>query len=232
MHGLLEPIDDPVSYVRRYAVQIMLTRVPKNTPSTSTLKELDRLLHPRVPSLVRAPLHIELLSLSRTEESIEEQEIRESLHLNVVLPSNVETTGAENPPSISASTPAPLSHHHPDPDTSPDVVEPEMPAPVPLQQPPLYPQASAPPDLRPAPVPSHVSSVSSPAQILSTGRLYSNDTLCPPQADRVAPSSMIGVVTASEGSHLGTVLGASNAVQEEDTDDEEMPSIDMGSDSD
>ena len=66
------------------------------------------------------------------------------------------------------------------------------------------------------------------------GRLYSNDTLCPPQADGVTPSSMSRVVTASEGSHLGTVLGATIAVQEDDDDDEdeEMPSIDMGSDSD
>jgi pre-rRNA-processing protein RIX1 len=199
----------------------------KDTPSTSTLKELDRLLHPRVPSLVRAPLHFELLSLSRTEESVEEQEIRESLRLSVVLPSS-ETTGAETPPSISTSMPALLSHH-PNPNTLSDVDEPEMPTP----QPPLYPQASTPPDLRPALVPSHVSSVSSPAQIPSMGRLYSNDTLCPPEADGVTPSSMSGVVTASEGSHLGTVLGATNAVQEDDDDeDEEMPSIDMGSDSD
>jgi hypothetical protein len=44
---------------------------------------------------------------------------------------------------------------------------------------------------------------------------------------------MSGVVTAAEGSHLGTMLEITNAVQEEDdNDDEEMPSIDMGSDSD
>jgi len=203
----------------------------KDTPSTSTLKELDRLLHPRVPSLVRAPLHIELLSLSRTEESVEEQEIRESLHLSVVLPSG-ETSGAENPSSIPISAPAPPPHH-PDPGTFSDADEPNTPAPAPLQLSPLYPQASAPPNIRPVPIPSHVSSVSSPAQIPSTGRLYLDDTLCPPQADGVIPSLMSGVVTATEGSHLGTVLEATNAVQEDDDDDdEEMPSIDMGSDSD
>jgi hypothetical protein len=48
---------------------------------------------------------------------------------------------------------------------------------------------------------------------------------------------MSGVVTEVEGSHLGTILEVTNAVQEEegeewDDDDEEMPSIDMGSDSD
>ena len=46
---------------------------------------------------------------------------------------------------------------------------------------------------------------------------------------------MSGVVTATEGSHLGTALEATNAVQgdddDDDDDDEEMPSIDMASDS-
>jgi hypothetical protein len=44
---------------------------------------------------------------------------------------------------------------------------------------------------------------------------------------------MTGVVTAVEGSHLGAIPEVTNAVQgEEEDDDEEMPSIDMGSDSD
>jgi hypothetical protein len=229
MYGLLEPIDNPVSYVQTLGSKLCSPIFLKDTPSTSTLKELDRLLHPRVPPLVRAPPHIELLSLSRTEESAEEQEIRESLHLSVALPSG-ETTGKEISSSIPASAPAPLPLH-PNPDTLFNVDEPKTSAPAPLQQSPLYPQASEPPDPRPAPVPSHGLNVSSPAQIPSTGRLYSNDTLCLPQAD-VSPPLMSGVVTATEGSHLGTTLKATNVVQEDDDDDEEMPSIDMASDSD
>ena len=199
----------------------------KDTPSTSTLKELDRLLHPRVPPLVRAPPHIELLS--RIEESAEEQEIRESFRLSVVFPSS-ETTGAENRSSIPASAPAPLPLHS-NPDTSSNVDEPKTPALAPLQQSPLHPQVSVPPDPKPTPVPSHIFNVSSPAQIPSTGRLYSNDTLCLRQAEEVPPQLMSGVVTATEESHLGTALEATNAVQEDDDDDEEMPSIDMASDS-
>ena len=44
---------------------------------------------------------------------------------------------------------------------------------------------------------------------------------------------MSGVVTTAEGSHLGTILEVTKVQEEDDgDDDEEMPSIDMGSDSD
>jgi hypothetical protein len=76
--------------------------------------------------------------------------------------------------------------------------------------------------------------VSPAAQIPTTGRLNSNDTLYLTQADEISSASMSGVVTTAEGSHLGTILEVTNAVQEEEEedDDEEMPSIDVGSDSD
>jgi hypothetical protein len=232
MYGLLEPTDNPVSYVQIYGgTNYTHTCFLKDIPSTATLRELDRLIHPRVPSLVRASPHIELLSLSRTEESVEEQEIRESLHLNVVLPTG-ETRGAINPSSITITTPCPQTVH-PIIETLSNVDEPKTPAPVPLQQAPLRPQAPASFDLEGAHGPSHMLNVSPAAQIPSIGRLNSNDTLYLTQADEISSASMGGVVTAIEGPHLGTTLEATNVVQEEeDNDDEEMPSIDMGSDSD
>jgi hypothetical protein len=211
MYGLLEPIDNP------------------DTPSTSTLRELDRLLHPRVPSLVRASPHVELLSLSHTEESVEEQEIRESLHLSVVLPSG-ETGGAINPSSITTIAPCPRTVH-PNIETLSNVDEPKMPAPAPLQQAPLPPPVPAPSDLGTAHRHPHMLNVSPAAQVPSTGRLNSNDTLNLRQANEISSASTSGFVTPAEGSHLGTILEVTNAVQEDD-DDEEMPSIDMGSDSD
>lgn len=231
MYGLLEPIDDPVRYVQIYGVQNYTHPCfLKGIPSTSTLRELDRLLHPRIPSLVRASSHVELLSLSRTEESVEEQEIRESLHLSVVLPSG-EAEGAINPPSITITTPCPRSVH-PNIEKPSNVDEPKTPTPAPLQQEPL--QAHAPFDLGGAHGPSHMLNVSPAAQIPSTGRLNSNDTLYSTQPDEISSASMSGVFTAPEGSHLGTTLEVTNVVQEDDDDDDDegMPSIDMGSDSD
>jgi len=204
----------------------------KDTPSTSTLRELDRLLHPRVPSLVRVSPHVELLSLSHTEESVEEQEIRESLHLSVVVPSG-ETRGAINPLSITTTAPCPRTVH-PNTETLSNVDEPKTPIPAPLQQALLHPQAPASSDLGTAHGPPHMLNVSPAVHIPSTG-LNSNDTLYLTQADEISSASMSGVVTPAEGSHLGTILEVTNPVQEEeddDDDDEEIPSIDMGSDSD
>src|SRR6266478_5367767 len=189
------------------------TCFPKDTPSTSTLRQLDGLLHPRVPSLARAP-HVESLFLSRTEECVEEQKIRESLHLSVVLPSG-ETRGAVNPPSITTTAPAASSVHQ-NLESLTNIDEPKTPAPAPLQQ---APTSS---DIGPARMPSHMLSVSPTAQISGTGRVNSNDALCLTQANEVLSPSMSGVVTATEGSHLGTMLEVTNAVQDDD-DDDEMP---------
>jgi hypothetical protein len=73
--------------------------------------------------------------------------------------------------------------------------------------------------------------VSPAAQTPNTSRLNSNDTLNLTQADEISSASMSGVVTTADGSHSGTILEVTDAAQQED-DDEDMPTIDMGSDSD
>ena len=180
---------------------------------------------------MRASSHVELLSLSRTEESVEEQEIRESLHLSVVLPSG-ETKGAIGP-SSAITAPCPRTVH-PDIETLSNVDESRTPAPTPLQQAPLRPQVPGSFDLGDAhrDGPPHMLNVSPAAQNPSTGHLNSNDTLHLTQTEEIPSGSMSGIVAAVEGSHLGTIQEVTNVLQEEEDDDEEMPSIDMGSDSD
>jgi hypothetical protein len=232
MHELLEPIDNPVSSYVRHGKQITLTTPLKGAPSTSTLRDLDRLLHPRVPPLVRPSSHVELLSLSRAEESVEEQKIREGLHVDVIPSSStIETTCAEN----QQSTPAPASSFplFRTSDTLPNVNEPKVPEPAPLQMSSPHPQGAASPNLEPAYTPSHGHDTASPARFPGHGYSDSNDTSHPLQAREAPPSLMSGVVTASEESRLGAVPGVVNVVDDDDEDDdEEMPSIDMGSDSD
>jgi len=214
----------------------MLTIVLKGTTSTSTLRDLDRLLHPRVPPLVQAPSHMGLLTLSRTEESVEEQEIRESLHMDAVPPSGAtETTSTQNQqPKL---TPAPPSlPPHRNPDTLLGAHEFKVPGPAPSQVSSSYPQAAAPPSVEPAPPPSHGYNVASPARFPSRGNSDFNDTLHPLQAHEAPPSFLSEVVTASEALCLGAAPEVIDVKEyddddDDDDDDEEMPSIDMGSDS-
>ena len=211
----------------------MLTIVLKCTTCTSTLRDLDRLLHPRVPPLVRAPSHMELLILSRTEESVEEQEIRESLHMDTAPPSSAtETTSTQNQQPKLAPVPPSLPHRNPD--TLPGADEFKVPGPALSQVSSSYPQATAPPSVEPAPPPSHGYNVASPARFPSLGNSDFNDTLHPSQAHEVPPSFLSEVVAASEALCLGAALEVINVKEyddDDDDDDEEMPSIDMGSDS-
>jgi len=195
---------------------------------TSTLRELDRLLHPRTPLLARASPNSELLSLYRTEESLEEQEIRESLHLGVVPSAGrTEIMGGKHQLSMPAST----SAHLPFPpklETQPNTNEPKTPALAPSSL--TYPQATT-PDLRPDITPASASNVSPPTQNLGQGSSNSSDTLRPQQEQGTPPSLMSEV--APEESRLGIVSEVINVVEDDDDDDdEEMPTIDMESDSD
>ena len=210
----------------------MLTIVLKGATSTSTLRDLDRLLHPRVPPLVRGSSHLELLTLSHTEESAEEQEIRESLHMDTVPQSSAtETTSAPNQQPKLAAAPPFLPHRKPD--ALPSADEFKVPEPAPSQVPSSHPQAAAPPSLEPAPTPPHGYNVASSARSPSQGNTDFNDTSHPLQAHEAPPSFMSRVVTAPEESRLGAAPEVITTKEDgDDDDDEEMPSIDMGSDSD
>jgi hypothetical protein len=132
--------------------------------------------------------------------------------------------GTETQPSMLASVSAPLPLH-PNPDTLPNIDKPT----VPLHLSSSNTQATARPDPRPTPTPSYIPGGSSPAQSPSQGRSDPISTLRPLQAHEIAPIS--GVVAASEGSRLGMVQEVIRAVEDDD-DDEEMPSINLESDSD
>lgn len=186
----------------------------KGIPSTSTLRELDRLLHPRVPPLVRSLPHVESLSLFRAEESVEEQGIRKSFDIGIIHPSDeieitdVETRQLALAPSVLASL-SPRAN----PTTPADVSLPKARETEPL----------------------HTNRDPSPSQISSQANRFSepNNTQCPLPEREIPPSSRSGNLNASEESRLGVAPEIIiPVVEEEEEEDEEMPSIDMGSDSD
>jgi len=176
---------------------------------------------------------MELLTLSRTEESVEEQEIRESLHVDTVPPSSAtEMTSTQNQQPKLATAPPSLPPYQ-NPNTLPSADESNVPGPATSQVPSSYPQPAAPPSLEPVPTPSHGYNAASPARFPSQGNSDFNDTLHPVQAHEAPPSFLSRVVTAPEESRLGAAPEVINAKgDDDDDDDEEMPSIDMGSDSD
>jgi hypothetical protein len=113
--------------------------------------------------------------------------------------------GAENQPHVLAPPASPAPPPHPK-ITPADVDLPKAPSPLPTNR------------------------VTSSPQLSSQGsRFLEFDTLRPVPPREIPPSLMSGKVNTSE-SRLGVVPEAINLVEAEE--DEEMPSIDMGSDSD
>lgn len=207
-HDLLDPPDDPgINF---------------------TLRDLDRVLHPRVPPLVLALPHAESFCLFRREESLEERELRESLRIAISPHHDSETASLESQPPTIGPALASLAPH-PNPHTLADGGSSNTPAPA-LLMPHLQSAALANP--KPS-SPSHTPKLSSPPQLQSQSRQSpkSSDTLRPIQAQDadIAPF-MSGDVEVSEESRSGA--RAVIYLGEDEDEDEEMPSIDMGSDSD
>ena len=197
----------------------------EGTPSSFTLRDLERLLHPRVPPLARALPHVESLCLFRREESLEERELRESLRIAVSSHNDRETAGAESQaPTIGLALASPAPH--PNSHTLADVSASNKLAPVLLS--PIL-QLATQINPKPCPLPSHTPKASSSPQLQSQAE-KPNETLRPVQAQQIAPF-ISGDVEASEETRSRPRAEVIYLREDED-EDEEMPSIDMGSDSD
>lgn len=227
MHEL-DPPHDPVSYVRYGEYELPMTF--SKGPSTFTLRDLDRLLHPRVPPLVQALPHVESLCLFRREESLEEQELREALRIAISPHHDREIAGAQSqPPTIGRALASQVPH--PNPHTLIDLGASTTLAPV-LLSPHLQSAALVSPKTSPPSL--HTPGVSSPSQSRSQSQSLhpqkSNDRPVQAQAQDIAPfvSENVGVPEASRSGTRTEVI----YLGEDGDEDEEMPSIDMGSDSD
>lgn len=69
-------------------------------------RQLDILLHPRVPPLLRSLPHVESLSLFRAEESFDEVEVREALGLEYANQNAPSSDAAMNVEMATAQTPS------------------------------------------------------------------------------------------------------------------------------
>jgi len=167
-------------------------------------RRLDLLLHPRVPPLVRSIPHVESLSLFRAEEGLEEIDAREVLRLGIA---NQLLPVAQSSDDV-LTTPAPeaTAAQHAYPIVPPITKSTTLVAPPPLTA-------------QPAPAPPLPKAT---------------QAILPPPPNSL-PSSSVSVSVAS-GSTVTTQpaqpVHASVEVSMDDEDEEEMPTIDMDSDSD
>jgi len=197
------------------------------TPSTFTLRDLERLLHPRVPPLARALPSVESLCLFRHEESLEERELRELLHIATSPRHDRETVVAESQPPMTGPLLASLAPH-PNSHTSANGGAFNTLAPVLLSP---HSQPAALVDPKPSLSPTHTPNVSSSSQLQSQARHSEQpkETLRPREQESAPFIS--GDVEPSEETPSGARAEVIYLREDED-EDEEMPSIDMGSDSD
>ncbi|KAA1466753.1 hypothetical protein DENSPDRAFT_812014 [Dentipellis sp. KUC8613] len=164
---------------------------------------LDLLLHPRVPPLVRSLPHVDALSLFRAEEGDEEQDVRAGLGIGVA--GFLGAAGDEDEVPAPAVVPSIVGR----------AAEPAaaLAAPFTLFAKPAVASTAAPaftaPTASTAPVPTPA-----PAPILAPST----------SSAKVPPPPSVPLPSSSKPT-------PSTAPQAHDDDDEEMPSIDMGSDS-
>ncbi|RPD67014.1 hypothetical protein L226DRAFT_477086 [Lentinus tigrinus ALCF2SS1-7] len=193
------------------------------------------LLHPRIPPLVRSLPHVEMLSLFRAEEGEEEIDVRNRVGLRVLSEPAMEPDVAEKlTPQVQQSNTSNTPRNLPGAKRNTGSSTAQEPALVPMQV-----------DVPPAPTPSTVPRIPQLAQSsqhsieLQAAPIPTvNDpvaqNLLPPPPDPLSsdsaglgPSSTATVIPPAT-THMTPIATSTG----EDDDDEPMPTIDLGSDSD
>ncbi|KAF5387632.1 hypothetical protein D9615_000575 [Tricholomella constricta] len=167
--------------------------------SDDTFRNLEYLLHPRVPPLVRSLPHVESLSLFRAEEPQEEADVREELGLQGAFPDRPITTHDTQDVVMED-----------DSRTAPKIND-ENPVTIHGQQPPA----------KPVPAVPTISNVN--VQQAAAATL--------PRAHVEPPRPQPAVIESAPARPVIPPQHAAVPAQEED-EDEEMPAINMDSDSD
>ncbi|KAI0638331.1 rRNA processing/ribosome biogenesis-domain-containing protein [Trametes polyzona] len=202
--------------------------------------EVDLLLHPRVPPLVRSLPHVEMLSLFRAEESQEESEARANIGVGVVEERVPGRTGEAEELTSLVDNRTTLPPRAPSSRSIGDVQNAETPRGgerTPMQvdvAPPAIPSTVgtrvAEPVIQrtpPAPV-----AVQQPA-VVAAQALHSPPSSLPPPPDPLPSSSAALGTRSTTASTAPPVTSAAVAsVPADEDEDEPMPTIDLASDSD
>jgi len=170
--------------------------------SENVYRRLDLLLHPRVPPLVRSLPHVESLSLFRAEESLDEIDARETLGLGV---------SEQHPKVPNAMDDIAMTH------VAPEEVTMQISLTTATTAKQIDVSTQSPPSAQPEP---H-SKIAQPRQM----------SPFPPPPDPL-PSSSVTQAPIASGSTVPVAVKPVSAIAPVDEEeDEEMPAIDMDSDS-
>ncbi|KIP10671.1 hypothetical protein PHLGIDRAFT_125372 [Phlebiopsis gigantea 11061_1 CR5-6] len=216
----------------------------QGSTSTDVLREIELMLHPRVPPLVRALPHVESLSLFRAEEGSEEKQTRleaglvtlEDIRETEAVPTPMSITPGSVPPTIARSQPfqivqTPSSLYTLGDSATPSLATPHVvgPGTGPLAVSSVSFNASDPTGEVPTVIHTHVTKPPFPPPPPATSSLPAPPDPLPSSAT-IAPA-----VSVPQMSSIAVVepRATSAAVQMnvEEDEDEPMPGIDLGSDS-
>ena len=204
------------------------------------MTELDILLHPRVPPLVRSLPHVEMLSLYRAEEGEEEVDARQGAGLATIdeydLGEPNVAAGSQTPHTQIQKALSSALHQAPDPARIPGPSAPQE-SNVTAMQVDATPTASS--ALSVSRTSAHAIALKPPSQttLEPPTSLGLAQTSSPPPPPDPLPSSTAALGLRSIASTTSTipaitpVAPVAAPAREEDDEDEPMPAIDLGSDS-
>ncbi|KAK7695777.1 hypothetical protein QCA50_000414 [Cerrena zonata] len=210
----------------------------QNSTLSNVTRELELLVHPRAPPLVRSLPHVEMLSLYRVEESQEEQETR--LAVQIGIPGELMTAAPEDITMQSISTSNSSRTHNVFPTHMPSNSVPaaliQNPAPMTISVAPTQvPQIVEPVVDRPAPinVPVVPSTNTTTATLVKPGTpsLPQVKSMVPPPSSDLLPRSTNTSSMNSISTPQVVAAGSSTMAVDDEDEDEPMPTIDMDSDS-
>ncbi|KAI0774418.1 hypothetical protein C8Q74DRAFT_833951 [Fomes fomentarius] len=193
--------------------------------------EVELLLHPRVPPLVRSLPHVEALSLFRAEEGEDEIDVRRRTGLAVPDEPDVAPGAVTEGPTLpvvgqvsTSSSPTDAAKR-----TGELLVDMQVDSPTPTfgSTPPLQPSQAlwSPPQ-------TQLSGVSEQPAHDATGTLSATTKSSPPPPPDLLPSYTVTMGQQPSRTAIPAVTPGPTPRGEEDDDDEPMPPIDLSSDSD
>lgn len=192
----------------------------------------ELLLHPRVPPLVRSLPHVEMLSLFRAEEGEEEMDVRKRVGLMVLAEPVIQPDVAERlTPHVEQSNTSNTPRNLPEAERntgSSAAQELEL----------VSMQVDVPPARTPAVLP-HLAQLQQSIQlqaapILTVHRSDAHNPLPPPPESLSSSSTVLRspLTVAAIPSTTASITPTAVPTGDEEDEDEPMPTIDLGSDSD